>query len=66
MKRDTMLLLLLNLYYDMYEDDLEYENVDDFYAYIGYNLEGTHFLEELGICSTSALMNELQTISENM
>ena len=46
--------LLAALYFERY-DELNYENVDEFYAYLGYNLELTSFVETF-ICSTSNLL----------
>lgn len=45
---------LAALYFERY-DELNYENVDEFYAYLGYNLELTSFVETF-ICSTSNLL----------
>lgn len=46
--------LLTALYFEKY-DELNYENVDEFYAYLGYNLELSSFVETF-ICSTSNLL----------
>lgn len=46
--------LLAALYFERY-DELNYENVDEFYAYLGYNLELVSYVETF-ICSTSNLL----------
>ncbi len=46
--------LLAALYFEKY-DELNYENVDEFYAYLGYNLELVSYVETF-ICSTSNLL----------
>lgn len=46
--------LLVALYFERY-DELNYENVDEFYAYLGYNLELVSYVETF-ICSTSNLL----------
>ena len=46
--------LLAALYFERY-DELNYENVDEFYAYLGYNLELVFYVETF-ICSTSNLL----------
>ena len=51
---ETCKTLLAALYFEKY-DELNYENVDEFYAYLGYNLELTSFVETF-ICSTSNLL----------
>ena len=50
--------LLTALYFEKY-DELNYENVDEFYAYLGYNLELVSFVETF-ICSTSNLLEIIQ------
>ena len=49
---------LTALYFEKY-DELNYENVDEFYAYLGYNLELVPFVETF-ICSTSNLLEIIQ------
>lgn len=51
---ETCKTLLAALYFEKY-DELNYENVDEFYAYLGYNL-GLVFFVETFICSTSNLL----------
>lgn len=46
--------LLAALYFERY-DELNYENVDEFYAYLGYSLELASYVETF-ICSTSNLL----------
>lgn len=46
--------LLTALYFERY-DELNYENVDEFYAYLGYDLELVSFVETF-IRSTSNLL----------
>lgn len=46
--------LLAALYFERY-DELNYENVDEFYVYLGYNLELVSYVETF-ICSTSNLL----------
>lgn len=50
--------LLAALYFEKY-DVLNYENVDEFYAYLGYNLELTWYVERF-ICSTSNLLKIIE------
>lgn len=50
--------LLAALYFERY-DVLNYENVDEFYAYLGYNLELTWYVERF-ICSTSNLLKIIE------
>ena len=50
--------LLAALYFERY-DELNYENVDEFYAYLGYDLELVPFVETF-ICSTSNLLEIIQ------
>lgn len=51
---ETCKTLLTALYFERY-DELNYENVDEFYAYLGYDLELVSFVEAF-ICSTSNLL----------
>ena len=51
---ETCKTLLVALYFEKY-DELNYENVDEFYDYLGYNLELSSFVETF-ICSTSNLL----------
>ena len=44
---------LTALYFEKY-DELNYENIDEFYAYLGYNLELAYYVEYF-ISSTSNL-----------
>ena len=50
----TCKTLLTTLYFERY-DELNYENVDEFYAYLGYDLELVSFVETF-IRSTSNLL----------
>lgn len=63
MSKEKILLFLLNIFYEEYPlQELNYKNVDDYYAYIGYNLESSWLLETLGINSTSDLLEALKTV----
>jgi len=60
---NTSLRILLALFMHTYDDDsFDYDAVDRFYAHLGYDLELTHELIALGIESTSALQEKLQTL----
>ena len=51
-----MIDFLAMLYQDMYDtDEFDYETVDKFYAYLGYNLYAETLLNKLSIQSTSEL-----------
>lgn len=61
--------LVENLLYHMYieqrkQDEITYDNVDSFYAYLGYTLEQEQLLKELQIESTSDLVDMLKTVEE--
>lgn len=59
---DTSLSLeiLGTLYEHRYNtDEYDYKTVDEFYGYLGYTLELTYILEQLGINSTSELQEKL-------
>ena len=49
---------LTALYFEKY-DELNYENVDEFYAYLGYDLELAYYVE-YSISSTSNLWKLLK------
>lgn len=51
-----MIDFLAMLYQDIYDtDEFDYETVDKFYAYLGYNLYAETLLNKLSIQSTSDL-----------
>lgn len=51
-----MIDFLAMLYQDMYDtDEFDYETVDKFYSYLGYNLYAETLLNKLSIQSTSEL-----------
>ena len=59
--------ILLSLYTDKYNDDtFDYETVDLFYAYLGYDLELSHELRDLNIEGTSDLQRELEYAFKNL
>lgn len=59
--------ILLALYQEKYEDDtFDYNTVDDYYAYLGYDLELTSQLADLGIQGTSHLQMCLENTYENL
>ena len=58
----TCKTLLTALYFEKY-DELNYENVDEFYAYLGYDLELSSFVETF-ICSTSNLLEIIKKEKE--
>lgn len=52
--------MLANLYMNLYNtDEFDYSTVDDFYAYIGYDLESQQLLLDLRIECTSDLQELL-------
>ena len=51
--------LLLSLYYEKEDYIIDYERVDRYYAYLGYDLEIEHLLQGLGVYGTSDLMELL-------
>lgn len=52
--------ILSQLYMNMYKtDEFDYDTVDDFYAYLGYDLSLTDELQKLGIESTSELQDAM-------
>lgn len=59
---ETCKTLLTALYFEKY-DELNYENVDEFYAYLGYDLELSSFVETF-ICSTSNLLEIIKKEKE--
>ena len=52
--KDFYKAFLAVLYFEKY-DELNYDNVDDFYLYLGYDLELASYVEHF-ICSTSNLL----------
>lgn len=60
-KKEVM-YLLINLFNTKY-DELNYDNVDEFYAFIGYDLESEQLLQELNICGTSDLLDALEDVA---
>ena len=57
--------VLTQLYEDMYNTlEYDYETVDSFYAYLGYNLELHHELPKLGIQGTTDLQEAMLKMSE--
>ena len=61
--RENGLSILLALFNSRYEE-LNYENVDEFYAYLGYDLEIYYELGLLGIESTSGLLEEFEKLED--
>ena len=51
--------MLYNLYVSLYDEELDYNTVDNFYGYIGYELESEKLLQELNVNSTSQLQELL-------
>lgn len=56
--------LLYNLYEELHGEDFEYDAVDKFYTFIGYNLESEKLLNELGIHNTSQLQRLLKGLAK--
>ena len=61
MDKNIAITILLRLYQEKYNDfdEYDYETVDEFYAYLGYDLELHHELPELNIQCTSDLQEAL-------
>ena len=53
-------IILLELYSRVIGDDINYDNVDDFYGYLGYTLEVERDLQKSGIYGTSDLLDFLK------
>lgn len=65
MKKNIAITILLRLYEEKYNDfEYDYETVDEFYAYLGYDLELHHELPKLNIQGTSDLQEVLIKASE--
>ena len=55
--------ILSQLYMEKYEtDEFDYDTVDEFYAYLGYDLSLIDELQKLGIESTSELQDAMLSI----
>ena len=62
--KEIAITILSRLYEDMYDTfEYDYETVDRFYAYLGYDLELHHELLELGINGTSDLQERMLKVS---
>lgn len=60
-----MTTLLLELYYERYGRVITYELVDDYFAYLGYNLELEDMISrDLRVYSTSGLMELLENLED--
>ena len=66
MNKNIAITILLRLYQEKYNDfdEYDYETVDEFYAYLGYDLELHHELLELNIQGASDLQEVLIKASE--
>ena len=65
MNKNIAITILLRLYEQKYNDfEYNYETVDEFYTYLGYDLELHHELPELNIQGTSDLQETLIKASE--
>ena len=65
MKKNIAITILLRLYEEKYNDfEYNYEAVDEFYAYLGYDLELHYELAELNIQGTGDLQESLIRASE--
>ena len=65
MDKTIAIRILIQLYEDMHNTfEYDYETVDSFYAYLGYNLELHHELPSLGIHGTSDLQEAMLKMSE--
>jgi len=65
MDKSIAIRILTQLYEDMYNTfEYDYETVDRFYAYLGYDLELHHELSSLGIYGTSDLQEAMLKMSE--
>lgn len=63
MDQSLALTILKNLYIYEYEtDEVSYANVDEFYGFLGYELELNHVLLSLNIQGTSDLQEKLASI----
>ena len=61
--KQVAISILCQLYMDMYEtDEFSYNDVDNFYAYLGYDLSLTDELQKLGIESISELQDAMLSI----
>lgn len=61
--KQVAISILSQLYMNMYgTDEFDYDTVDDFYAYIVYDLSLTDELQKLGIESTSELQDAMLSI----
>ena len=60
-KKEFLVDLLYMMYVTENGEDFDYDKVDDFYGYLGYDLEQYQMLEQMDINSTS----ELQELLEN-
>jgi hypothetical protein len=66
MDNELAIQILLAIYINKYDaDHFDYNLVDDFYAYLGYNLELYNVLPELGIYGTTDLQLKLEEVYEN-
>ena len=61
--KQVAISILFQLYMDMYETyEFDYDTVDEFYAYLGYDLNLIDELQKLGIESTSELQDAMLSI----
>lgn len=61
--KQVAISILCQLYMEKYEtDEFDYDTVDDFYAYLGYDLSLIDELQKLGIESTSELQDAMMSI----
>lgn len=58
--KDTILQILGQLYEHEYNtEEYDYDTVDNFYAFLGYDLGLEHELQSIGITSTSELQQQM-------
>lgn len=58
--KQVAISILSQLYMEKYEtDEFDYDTVDEFYAYLGYDLSLIDELQKLGIESTSELQDAM-------
>lgn len=55
-------ITILKALFDSLGKELTYEEIDEFYAYLGYELEIGYELGLLGINGTSDLLNEFENM----
>ena len=61
MKKERVLEFIFKIYMNWTEEsEISYEDVDDFYGYVGYDLEEEKLLNELDIHSTRDLVEALE------